>query len=301
MNLSRWIGRRGAVLALALALLGAAGCSVLDEQQRRWIFQPSKESWNGGRGAAGMDDVWIEFDSAATGTPVRLHGLWLPQERADAPLLLYLHGARWNVASSANRMRRLHDLGFAVLGIDYRGFGRSTDELPSEDIAHEDALQAWRWLAQREPGAPRYLYGHSLGSAIAVRLADAVAPDDAPAGLIVEGAFTSIPDLVGTFKYGWLPVGPLISQRFDSASRIGRLRTPVIVVHGAQDRLVPAELGRRLYEQAPQPKRFVLVEHGSHHNASAAGLGELQEAVTGLFGVGALAAPAAYMGLKRQP
>jgi uncharacterized protein len=283
----RW--RRAAGITALLGVIGItgiAGCAALDEQQRRWIFQPSKDSWGGAWAASGMDDVWIEFDSTTTGTPVRLHGLWLPQARADAPLLLYLHGARWNVASSAGRMRRMHDLGFAVLGVDYRGFGQSTDELPSEDIAHEDALQAWRWLAQQRPGAARYVYGHSLGSAIAVRLTEAVAEAGAaPAGLIVEGAFTSIPDLVGTFKYGWLPVGPLISQRFDAASRIGRLRTPVIVVHGAQDRLVPAALGRTLYELAPQPKRFVLVEHGSHHNASAAGLGELKEAVSGLFGL----------------
>lgn len=285
MTSGRWFGRRGALLAVVLALLGAAGCSVLDEQQRRWIFQPSKESWGGGWAASGMDDVWIDFHSATTGTPVRLHGLWLPQARADAPVLLYLHGARWNVASSATRMRRLHGLGFAVLGVDYRGFGQSTDELPSEDIAHEDTLQAWRWLAAQRPGVPRYVYGHSLGSAIAVRLADALPAPEAPAGLIVEGAFTSIPDLVGTFKYGWLPVGPLISQRFDSASRIGRLSTPIIVVHGAQDRLVPAALGRSLYERAPGPKRFVLVEGGSHHNASAAGLGDLKEAVSGLFGL----------------
>jgi alpha-beta hydrolase superfamily lysophospholipase len=214
-------------------------------------------------------------------------------------VLLYLHGARWNVASSAGRMRRMHELGFSVLGVDYRGFGQSTDELPSEDLAHEDALQAWGWLARQQPGAARYVYGHSLGSAIAVRLTEAVSVQgQAPAGLIVEGAFTSLPDLVGTFKYGWLPVGPLISQRFDSAARIGHLKVPLIVVHGAQDRLVPSALGRNLYELAPAPKRFLLVEGGSHHNASAAGLGDLKDAMAGIFGLGA---GAAYIGLKRQP
>jgi pimeloyl-ACP methyl ester carboxylesterase len=197
--------------------------------------------------------------------------------------MLYLHGARWNLASSAGRMRRMHELGFAVLGIDYRGFGQSTDELPSEDSAHEDALAAWRWLAARRPGASRYLYGHSLGSAIALRLATEAGAG--ASGLIVEGAFTSIPDLVSTFKFGWLPVGPLISQRFDSGARIGRLRSPVVFVHGSEDRLVPAELGLALYERAPGPKRFVLVEGGSHHNASGAGIEALRDAVAGLFGI----------------
>ncbi len=294
-------GRRTLLATLAAALLAAAGCGVLDEQQRRWIFQPSKDSWNGNWAAQGLDDVWIEFTSAATGRPVKLHGLWLPQARADAPVMLYLHGARWNVAGSAGRIRRMHELGFSVLGIDYRGFGQSTDELPSEDSAHEDALAAWRWLGERHPGVARHLYGHSLGGAIAVRLAHAVeAGPERAAGLIVEGSFTSIPELVSTFRYGWLPVGPLISQRFDSASRVAELKTPLIVVHGDADGLVPATLARRLYERAAGPKRFVLVEGGTHHNAGARGLDEIRQALA-VFAPAGGAAGAAYIGLKRQP
>lgn len=271
--------RRSLLLAgSAVALTG--GCAALDEQQRRWIFQPAKETWGGGSAAQGLDEVWLDYTPSG-GDPVRLHGLWLPQADRAAPLMLYLHGARWNLASSAGRMRRMHALGYAVLGIDYRGFGRSTDALPSEDSAHEDAFAAWQWLGERRPGAPRVVYGHSLGSAIGVRLATE-APE-APAGVVLEGAFTSMPDLVSTFRYGWLPVGFLISQRFDSAARIGRLRSPAVFVHGAADGLVPAELGRRLYERAPDPKRFVLVEGGSHHNASATGMDELRSAMQDVF------------------
>lgn len=72
-----------------------AGCATLDEKQRDWVFQPSRQSWWGGAYAAeGLQDVWIDFRSVESGEPVRLHGLWLPQARADAPPLLYLHGAR---------------------------------------------------------------------------------------------------------------------------------------------------------------------------------------------------------------
>ena len=103
-----------AVWAVAVALGLLAGCATLDEQQRKWIFQPGDRTWWGGLAAAeGMDDVWIDFDSRETGDKVRLHGLWLPQARSDAPVLLYLHGARYDVRGSAHRMRRLHDLGFA--------------------------------------------------------------------------------------------------------------------------------------------------------------------------------------------
>ena len=281
--------KRSIHLALAAAmslLLTLAGCATLDEKQREWIFQPGDRSWRGGTAAAeGMSDVWIEFKAQGAGAdaaPVKLHGLWLGQARADAPVLLYLHGARWDVRSSAHRMRRMHELGFAVLGIDYRGFGQSTAGLPSEAMAHEDALTAWRWLAAQHPQAKRYLFGHSLGGAIAVSLAGEV--DDA-AGLIVEGAFTSIPDVVQTTKWGWLPVAPLITQRFDAGAQIQRVKAPLLVVHGSADRLIQPALGRALFERAREPKRFLLVDGGSHHNTNAVGHSAYRDAVAELFGV----------------
>jgi alpha-beta hydrolase superfamily lysophospholipase len=273
----------GSLLAAAVAVGLFAGCTTLDERQREWIFQPGERSWYGGTLAAeGMADVWIDFDSRHTGQPVRLHSLWLPQQRTDAPVLLYLHGARYDVRGSAHRMRRMHALGFAVLGVDYRGFGQSSKVLPSEALAVEDALAAWRWLAAERPAAPRYVFGHSLGGAIAVHLASEVDDD---AGLIVEGSFTSIPDLVGTFRWGWLPVGLLITQRFDAASRIAQVRAPVLVVHGSDDSLIQPGLGRALYERALEPKRFELVEGGSHHSTNALGQAQYQQALAELFGL----------------
>ena len=269
-------------LVTLVALVALAGCSSFDEQQRRWIFQPSERTWWGGLAAAeGMQDVWIDFDSQETGEPARLHGLWLPQARADAPVLLYLHGARYDVRGSAHRMRRMHELGFAVLGVDYRGFGRSTPGLPSETLSYEDARAAWTWLGAQHPGVQRFVFGHSLGGAIAVHLAADV--DDAT-GLIVEGAFTSIADVVGTFRWGWLPVSALITQRFDAAERIARVRAPLLVVHGSDDTLIRPELGRALYERARGPKRFVLVDGGTHHNTNAVGQAQYRQAIAELFG-----------------
>jgi uncharacterized protein len=274
---SRWF------VVAVLVVASLAGCATLDEQQRKWIFQPTDRTWWGGaQSAEGMSDVWIEFASAEEKQPIKLHALWLPQPRADAPVMLYLHGARWDVRSSAHRMRRMHELGFAVLGIDYRGFGQSTNTLPSEDLAHEDALAAWRWLATQQPQAKRFVFGHSLGGAIAVRLASDAG--DA-SGVIVEGGFTSIPDVFSTMKWGWLPLGPLITQRFDAASRLDRLEAPLLVVHGSNDNLIKPELGRALYERAKQPKRFVLVEGGTHHNTNAVGQVQYRQAVAELFGL----------------
>jgi alpha-beta hydrolase superfamily lysophospholipase len=245
-------GRLFLVLLLVLSALG--GCAVLDEQQRKWIFQPGTRSWVGAGATDDLQDVWIDFRSAETREDVRLHGLWLPQADARAPLLLY------------------------------RGFGQSTDALPSETLVAEDAQAAWAWLARQRPGAPRFVFGHSLGAAIAVALAADVGDE---AGLIVEGSFPSILDVWGTWKWGWVPVGPFLTQRFDAASRIGQIGSPVLVVHGSDDDLIPPTLGRRLYERAASPKRFELVEGGSHHNTNSLGQAQYRQALRELFGLAA--------------
>jgi uncharacterized protein len=269
--------------AAALAAALTMGCSTLDERQRAWIFQPSDRSWGGtAELAREMDDVWVQFRSKVTGEDVKLHGLWLPAAKnpGKAPVLLYLHGARWNVTGSAPRIRRMQELGFSVLAIDYRGFGRSSAGLPSEKMAYEDAKAAWDWLAAQHPQRARYIFGHSLGGAIAIDLAARVEDEE---GTIVEGTFTSIPDVASTMKWGWLPVGPLITQRFESIRKVPKVGSPLLVVHGANDKLIRSDLGRRLYEAATGRKQFVLVEGGSHHSTMAVGQGQYREALRELF------------------
>jgi hypothetical protein len=269
--------------AAALAAGLTVGCATLDERQRQWIFQPGDRSWGGSAWQAeGMQDVWIAFDSEVTGKPTRLHGLWLPAEQRpeQAPVLLYLHGAKWNVAGSAPRIRRMQELGFSVLAVDYRGFGKSGRELPSEDMAYEDARQAWDWLARQYPGRQRYVFGHSLGGAVAIDLASKVQDEH---GVIVEGTFTSIPDVASSMKWGWLPIGPLITQRFESVRKVAKVDSPLLVVHGANDALIDASLGRRLYEAATGRKHFVLVEGGSHFSTMSVGFAQYREALAQLF------------------
>ena len=277
---------------LLSALLLAAtlsGCAALHEKQGEWIFQPSTSNWGGSSGSLPeLGDVWINFDSVRTGVPVRLHALWhdaYPDDAAKtaaAPVLLYLHGARWNVTGSTQRVRRMQELGFSVLALDYRGFGKSDNTHPSEDLAYEDALAAWKWLAANYPQRQRFIFGHSLGGAIAIHLAAQVSDE---AGTIVEGTFTSIPDVVRSMRWGWLPFEPLITQRFEAIGKVGDIGSPLLVVHGSEDSLVRPELGRRLFEAAREPKAFVLVEGGAHHNTNAVGQPQYREAIARLFGL----------------
>jgi hypothetical protein len=275
--------RRLLFAAIAAATLMSVGCATLDERQREWIFQPGDRAWGSSADyAQGMQEVWIPFESRVTGKPSRLNALWLAaaEHPETKPVLLYLHGARWNVSGSAPRIRRMQELGFNVLAIDYRGFGKSTRELPSEATAYEDARAAWDWLAQHHPKQPRYVFGHSLGGAIAIDLASRV---DDEQGVIVESTFTSIADVASTMKWGWLPIAPLITQRFDSLHKVARVHAPLLVVHGDSDSLIDPSLGRRLYEAATGRKRFVLVEGGTHHSTMALGQAQYREALAQFF------------------
>ena len=318
----------GFFLAFCTSVAILAGCSTLDEKQRAWIFQPSDRSWGSGNAAAeGMDDVWISFKARSGRDPVRLHGLWLEADQPagarslaapgglaaanalatprtlalpnplTAPVLLYLHGARYNVTGSAPRMRRMQELGFSVLAIDYRGFGKSTAGLPSEKSAYEDARAAWDWLALKYPDRPRYIFGHSLGGSIAIDLAASV-PDEK--GTIVEGTFTSIADVVGSSEWGWVPLSMLITQRFEAVGKVARVGSPLLVVHGDSDRLILPDLGKKLYEAAVEPKRFLLVKGGSHHNTNFIGQAQYRNALVELMNIGPFDNPAPN-GLANNP
>lgn len=269
---------RASLLTLTLLLTGCAGFDAL---QGQLIFRPSTTPLEvAGQDSSGLEDVWIEFLSEDTGETTRLHGLWQAGPREDAPVILYLHGARWDVASSTFRFRRLGELGFAVLAIDYRGFGRSSPGIPSESRAYEDARAAWNWLARRAPQQARYIYGHSLGSAIAVDLASRI---DDEQGVVVEGGFTSIPDVFTRLPFGWLPITPLITQRFAAVDKVAHIGSPLLVLHGSQDRLIDPALGQALYAAAVEPKRFVLVEGGTHRNTQNLGMSQYRDVLAHLF------------------
>jgi uncharacterized protein len=269
-------------LAAAGVVSGSlVGCAALDAKQREWIFQPSDRSWWGGdQAAAGMEDAWIEFNAPSSQQAIKLHALVARQPKSDAPVLLYLHGARFNVVGSATRVRRMQELGFTVVAVDYRGFGKSHNELPSEDSAAEDARAAWDWIAQTFPKSDRYIFGHSLGGAIAIRLAESVADER---GTLVEGTFTSIADVVRESKWGWVPVSALITQKFDSRERVARIGSPLVVMHGANDQVIAPVLGQRLFDAAAEPKRFILVEGGSHHSTNSVGQPEYARALREMF------------------
>lgn len=261
-----------------LVAVGATGCASLDGWQRKAIFQhTSSERFV----HIAAPDAAETYDLAlANGDKV--HAWYLRADVADAPTVLFLHGARRNLNGSASRITHWQSLGFNVLAIDYRGFGRSTPILPSEASAIEDTRRAFEELKRREPDpARRFVYGYSLGGALAIELAS---HEDEIAGVVIESSFTSIPDLVRTTKWGWLPfVRLLVTQDFDSLGRIARVNEPLLFLHGTSDGVVPHAMADRLYAAAvgvpAEYKRIVKIEGANHRGVIGIGGAHYDRAV----------------------
>ena len=272
-------GRRAVLRAAAALLLAASlgSCAYVTEKQGELIFRPTKDTWWGYQNAGlAYEERWIPV--GANGD--RLHAFWAPADDKAAPMMLYLHGARWNLTGSVTRIERWRKLGFNVLAIDYRGFGKSTETSPSEQLSYEDAVAAWDYLAQAGPSRPRYIVGHSLGGAIAAELA--LRRPDA-SGVVLEATFTNIRDMVQHTAWRVLPVGLILTQEFDTLAKVPQIRQPLIITHGTNDSVVPFEMGERLFAAATGPKRFIRVEGGSHHNLSAVAQDQYRLALKEVF------------------
>ena len=195
---------------------------------------------------------------------VQLHGWFFPHSKPVATLL-FCHGNAGNISHRLENAYHLLRTGFQVLLFDYRGYGHSSGE-PSEEGLYTDAAAAWAHLAQREDtvGAPRIIFGRSLGGAVAVELATRVGAD----GLIIESTFTSIRTLarlVFSFPLPGLPI------KYDSLSKIGRVTMPLLAIHGKRDELIPFADGELLFEAAPEPKTWYPIPGAGHNNTYLVG------------------------------
>ena len=185
-----------------------------------------------------------------------------------APVVLYLHG---NTGTRATTHRvslykyLTGTLGHHVIAFDYRGFGDSKC-YPSEEGMMEDALLVWSWLKKLAPGAQVYIWGHSLGSAAATHLAQTLSNrGDILSGLILDAPFTNLVEAGQNHPLSlpYWPVMPLFSyltfesfkEKFPSDERILDITCPILIMHGHKDRVIPFQLGKKLYEKALEGRK----------------------------------------------
>ena len=261
----------GGLLALVIFVY-ASGCAYMWVYQKYYIFMPQQAlSQTPADQNLKFEDIYLPIVSDNGDGVERIHCWWIPTDQPTGRHLIYLHGGAYNIGANISHARRFKDMGFSVLLVSYRGYGRSEGNFPTERQVYMDADTAWNYLVKKRglPPDQIYIYGHSLGGAVAINLA--VAHPEA-AALIVEATFTSIGDMGRRNRwYRLLPIELITHQRFDSIDKMDRLDMPVLILHGTEDQVVPCEMGRQLYEKAPYPKKLKLILGGGHSNSARVG------------------------------
>jgi uncharacterized protein len=237
-----------ALLSLAVAL---SGCR--ESIERGLIYFPER-TLVGNPTDVGLRfrDVWFRARDG-----VRLHGWFVPGRVPTT--LLWCHGNAGNISHRLDNLRLFaRELGVGVFIFDYRGYGRSEGVVTEAGLV-EDARAARAVVLGEGVTADRIVYfGRSLGAAVAVELALV----EGPAALVLESPFTSVRAMANRTLPG---AGYLLRTRWDSLAGIGRVRAPLLVLHGDRDEVVPYALGRELFAAAPEPKTFFTIR-GARHN-----------------------------------
>jgi len=243
---------RGIGLVIALiftAYLAAVG--YLFVFQRDYVFKPGGALTKPAElGLPGVEVLEFHMHDG-----IVLTG-WHADPAPGLPSVLYFHGNAGNLSDRADRFREILGSGFGLTAVSYRGFAGSDGE-PSEAALFSDALEIFDWLALRNNDI--VIHGESLGSGIATY----VAAERQARALILEAPYTAALDIAAA-TYPWVPVSYLMRDPFITRDHIKRVDEPVLILHGTDDRVVPVEHGRRLFELAGAPKQLAIIEGASH-------------------------------------
>jgi fermentation-respiration switch protein FrsA (DUF1100 family) len=232
-------------------------CLLVFLRQASYVYYPDR------RVDATPADIGLRFEDVRLTVPGgdTVAAWYVPAAMEPARTAIFCHGNGGDLGDWIETVRTLHGLGFHVLIFDYRGYGQSTGE-PSERATYEDAKAAWDWLTVERQTPPDRIvvYGRSLGGSVAAWLAAEVRPG----ALVVESAFASAAAMAARM-FPYLPTRLLCRYRYDTRAAASRARCPVLVAHGPSDEMVPFAHGRRIFEAAPEPKRFVEIP-GRHND-----------------------------------
>ena len=256
----RWRAAVRAVLRILVLLVIAGGLLLLFEKHLIYFPTRAHEVTPAGLGLA-SEEVELRAEDG-----VRLHGWFLPVKGSRLTVLV-CHGNGGNVSHRLDRVLLMQSrLNVDTLLFDYRGYGKSEGS-PDEQGTYRDARAAYRWLVAHGHGPERVvLFGESLGSAVALQLALEV---EARA-LMLESPFASVPEMARAV-YPFLPLWPFVRTRYDNVAKVARLRMPLLVLHGERDEVVPFAQGRRVFDAAPEPKRFFAIPGASHNDTYLVG------------------------------
>ncbi|MCB8763418.1 alpha/beta fold hydrolase [Planktothrix agardhii 1029] len=272
---------QGGLTLLAVgAIAYLCACLFMFLRQTRFIFFPSRLiSMTPDNVGLSYQDIELQI-STPSGKIETVHCWWIPSEtNPNQKVIIDLHGNRNTIEGNIGYAEQFHEMGLSVLLVEYRGYGRSTNRFPSEKTVYQDVEAAWNYLVNERQINPHniYVFGHSLGGAIAINLA---LKHTEIAGLIIESSFTNIREMIDYKKKYWMfPINLILTQKFDSLAKISALKMPILLTHGTEDELIPKTMSEDLFNAAIEPKQLLIVAGAGHNNVRQVGGKEYWETV----------------------
>ena len=201
----------------------------------------------------------IEKVKITTKDKINLIGWFYNRNLEEFKTILFFHGNAGSLENRTYKLNHFKNLNLNFLIIAWRGFSGNKGK-PNEMGLYEDAKSAIKWLKAKGIKEKNIiLYGESLGTGVVVE----VAQNKNYAGVILESPFTSMVNM-GKKYYPFFPVSLLLKDKFESYKKINNIFVPVLIMHGKVDKIVPYDMGKKLYELANEPKFFYSQEYGDH-------------------------------------
>tara|TARA_B110000014_G_scaffold262637_1_gene257065 strand:- start:104 stop:940 length:837 start_codon:yes stop_codon:yes gene_type:complete len=222
--------------------------------QRNLLYHPTENNYTGDQIVVSIDKVKIK-----TSDGIELKSWYHNKNIKKYKTILFLHGNAGSLENRIHKINHFKDMNINFLLIAWRGFNGNEGK-PTEKGLYEDATSAVRWLKSKGITEEEIIiYGESLGTGIATEIAQ----NKNFAGVILESPFTSMID-AGKDKYPFLPVKFLLKDKYQSNIKIKNIKSPILIMHGKVDNIVPFHMGKKMYELANQPKYFYFSEYDDH-------------------------------------
>ena len=222
--------------------------------QRNLLYYPSVDNYSGEKLNVSVEKVKIKTED-----DIELLSWYHNKDSENYKTILFLHGNAGTLENRIYKINHLKNMNVNFLIIAWRGFSGNKGK-PTEQGLYEDARSAIRWLISKGVHESNIIiYGESLGTGIATEIAQ----NKKFAGIILESPFTSMID-AGKDKYPYLPVRLLLKDKYESDKKIKNINSPILIMHGKVDNIVPFHMGKKIYELANEPKYSYFSEYDDH-------------------------------------
>jgi pimeloyl-ACP methyl ester carboxylesterase len=245
---------------VAITLLGVCGCSGISMMIKSSTEIKEVPSFYG----IPYEEMWIDTDEGG-----KLHAYFV-SGWPERPLVVFFHGNAGNISNRVSNLCYLRTIGVPIVIFDYRGYGLTEGTPTDENSLYGDGRAVVQYMKSRGWELDNMVYfGRSMGGAIALEMAIV----DPPAGLVLEGAWTSMKQesrhFMPFFYYtvGWWAFPDI----FNNVEKIGSLKVPLVLIHGSEDKIVPTWMSEKLYEEAPDPKSLHIIEGAGHSDSHLVG------------------------------